>query len=102
MAHAQACARACVRARARVCVCVRGGEVTLAQNSQAALDTKPAIAQLVEHLTVDYADIRWSLVRFRVAGTLARTSLRVLASASQPRPQYDNWPSMCSRVLAVT
>ena len=28
----------------------------------------PAIAQLVEHLTVDPADIRWSLVRFRVAG----------------------------------
>ena len=28
----------------------------------------PAIAQLVEHLTVDAADIRWSLVRFRVAG----------------------------------
>ena len=28
----------------------------------------PAIAQLVEHLTVDSADIRWSLVRFRVAG----------------------------------
>ena len=94
-------ARACVRARARVCLC-KGGEVTLPQNSQAALDTKPAIAQLVEHLTVDYADIRWSLVRFRVAGALARTSLRVLASASQPRPQYDNWPSMCSRVLAVT
>ena len=30
--------------------------------------TTPAIAQLVEHLTVDAADIRWSLVRFRVAG----------------------------------
>ena len=30
--------------------------------------TIPAIAQLVEHLTVDSADIRWSLVRFRVAG----------------------------------
>ena len=29
---------------------------------------KPAIAQLAEHLTVDLADIRWSLVRFRVAG----------------------------------
>ena len=28
----------------------------------------PAIAQLVEHLTVDSAGIRWSLVRFRVAG----------------------------------
>ena len=28
----------------------------------------PAIAQLVEHLTVDSAEIRWSLVRFRVAG----------------------------------
>ena len=28
----------------------------------------PAIAQLVEHLTVDPADIRWSLVRFWVAG----------------------------------
>ena len=32
--------------------------------------TTPAIAQLVEHLTVDAADIRWSLVRFRVAGFL--------------------------------
>ena len=31
----------------------------------------PAIAQLVEHLTVDAADIRWSLVRFRVAGFIA-------------------------------
>ena len=29
---------------------------------------KPAIAQLVEHLTVALAEIRWSLVRFRVAG----------------------------------
>ena len=29
---------------------------------------KPAIAQLVEHLTVELAAIRWSLVRFRVAG----------------------------------
>ena len=29
---------------------------------------KPAIAQLVEHLTVDLAEIRWFLVRFRVAG----------------------------------
>ena len=29
---------------------------------------KPAIAQLVEHLTVEIADIRWSLARFRVAG----------------------------------
>ena len=28
----------------------------------------PAIAQLVEHLTVDCAEIRWSLARFRVAG----------------------------------
>ena len=25
---------------------------------------KPAIAQLVEHLTVELAEIRWSLVRF--------------------------------------
>ena len=31
---------------------------------------KPAIAQLVEHLTVEKAAIRWSLVRFRVAGFL--------------------------------
>ena len=31
-------------------------------------ETKPAIAQLVEHLTVEIADIRWSLARFRVAG----------------------------------
>ena len=30
----------------------------------------PAIAQLVEHLTVDCAEIRWSLARFRVAGLL--------------------------------
>ena len=29
---------------------------------------KLAIAQLVEHLTVELAEIRWSLVRFRVAG----------------------------------
>ena len=29
---------------------------------------KPAIAQLVEHLTVEFAEVRWSLVRFRVAG----------------------------------
>ena len=32
-----------------------------------AVENKLAIAQLVEHLTVDIADIRWSLVRFRVA-----------------------------------
>ena len=31
----------------------------------------PAIAQLVQHLTVDFAEIRWSLARFRVAGLLA-------------------------------
>ena len=30
----------------------------------------PAIAQLVEHLTVDCAEIRWSLARFWVAGLL--------------------------------
>ena len=35
------------------------------------LTPTPAIAQLVEHLTVDSADIRWSLVRFRVAGFIA-------------------------------
>ena len=29
---------------------------------------KLAIAQLVEHLTIELAEIRWSLVRFRVAG----------------------------------
>ena len=29
---------------------------------------RPAIAQLVEHLTVTAAAIRWSLIRFRVAG----------------------------------
>jgi hypothetical protein len=39
----------------------------LLDNSKQTLST-PAIAQLVEHLTVDSADIRWSLVRFRVAG----------------------------------
>ncbi len=31
------------------------------------VENKLAIAQLVEHLTVDIVDIRWSLVRFRVA-----------------------------------
>ena len=30
------------------------------------LHRKPAIAQLAEHLTVEIAGIRWSLVRFRV------------------------------------
>ena len=35
---------------------------------------KPAIAQLVEHLTVGCAAIRWSLVRFRVAGFFTRTN----------------------------
>ena len=29
---------------------------------------KPAIAQLAEHLTVELGEIRWSLVRFWVAG----------------------------------
>ena len=29
---------------------------------------KAAIAQLAEHLTVELAEIRWSLVLFRVAG----------------------------------
>ena len=33
--------------------------------------TTPAIAQLAEHLTVEHAAIRWSLVRFRVAGFFA-------------------------------
>ena len=32
--------------------------------------TRPAIAQLVEHLTLNCAAIRWSLVRFRMAGFL--------------------------------
>ena len=32
------------------------------------VEDKPAIAQLAEHLTVECAAIRWSLVRFRVAG----------------------------------
>ena len=35
----------------------------------------PAIAQLVEHLTVDFAGIRGSLVRFRVAGLLLSSQL---------------------------
>ena len=35
-----------------------------------AARNKPAIAQLVGHLTVELAAIRWSLVRFRVAGLL--------------------------------
>jgi hypothetical protein len=34
----------------------------------AAQRSIPTIAQLVEHLTVEFADIRWSLVRFRVVG----------------------------------
>ena len=37
---------------------------------EAGKDAKLAIAQLVEHLIVDIADIRWSLVRFRVARLL--------------------------------
>ena len=45
-----------------------------AQRSSAAVT--PAIAQLVEHLTVDFAGIRGSLVRFRVAGLSADCSLR--------------------------
>ena len=40
----------------------------------------PAIAQLVEHLTVDSADIRWSLVRFRVAGFCVEQSLTALSA----------------------
>jgi hypothetical protein len=31
-------------------------------------DTTPLIAQLVQHLTVELAGIRWSLVRFLVNG----------------------------------
>ena len=47
-------------ARQAACsVCVEGDSM---------VGVKPAIAQLVEHLTVDLAEIRWSLVRFREAG----------------------------------
>ena len=46
----------------------------------------PAIAQLVEHLTVDAADIRWSLVRFRVAGFVAMH----LALHDYERSCFDN------------
>ena len=40
-------------------------------NASKRSPTTPAIAQLAEHLTVEHAAIRWSLVRFRVAGFLA-------------------------------
>ena len=33
---------------------------------------KPAKIHLVEHLAVEFAEIRWSLVRFRVAGFACR------------------------------
>ena len=36
------------------------------------MHNQPAIAQLAEHLTVAMAGIRWSLVRFRVAGSFPR------------------------------
>ena len=39
------------------------------------LIVQPAIAQLAEHLTVNFADIRWSLVRFRVAGHCAKKKM---------------------------
>ena len=38
----------------------------------------PAIAQLVEHLTVDSAEIRWSLARFRVAGFFCHSGRRAI------------------------
>ena len=44
---------------------------------------KPAIAQLAEHLTVDLADIRWSLVRFRVAGFTKPQHCHVALQATQ-------------------
>ena len=45
----------------------------------------PAIAQLVEHLTVEVAAIRWSLVRFRVAG------VRCLTKKKKTKPhKYNN------------
>ena len=47
-------------ARQAACsVCVEGDSM---------VGVKPAIAQLAEPLTVDLAEIRWSLVRFREAG----------------------------------
>ena len=48
----------------------------------------PAIAQLVEHLTVDCAEIRWSLARFRVAGLLS----------SHPPTPFKGNVSVCGAV----
>ena len=57
----------------------------------------PAIAQLVEHLTVDPAAIRWSLVRFRVAGHLEKrdvpTSQRPACCTSKGTPGFE--PGTC-------
>ena len=64
---------------------------------------KPAIAQLVEHLTVELAEIRWSLVRFQVAGlawrhtwikswqmfcSVVSTSMSLLWDSSPRPPAY--------------
>ena len=56
----------------------------------------PAIAQLVEHLTVDFAGIRGSLVRFRVAGLLCGLSMLInimsLPQSSILKPVRANLP----------
>ena len=41
---------------------------SFAQSMRLDIYSHLAIAQLAEHLTVEHAAIRWSLVRFRVAG----------------------------------
>ena len=51
---------------------------------------KPAIAQLVEHLTVELAEIKWSLVRFRVAGFARRHTW------------IKSWQMFCSVVSTST
>ena len=57
----------------------------------------PAIAQLVEHLTVDPAAIRWSLVRFRVAGQFQKrdfpTSQQPACCTSKGTPGFE--PGTC-------
>ena len=61
------------------------------------LHRKPAIAQLVEHLTVEIAGIRWSLVRFRVAGFFRRCKVHAVhlcfGSSNCFRPSLTVVPS---------
>ena len=59
-----------------------GGPRHFGCQGASALKTNPAIAQLAEHLTVDSAVIKWSLVRFRVAGLLAAAASTTLAYAA--------------------